>query len=265
MRFICLGFVEERKWQAMSKSEQEAWIEECFAYDDVLFASGNWTGSGEALQSSRTAKTLRRKSGKLIITDGPYAETKEQLGGFGELEAEDMNGAVELISRHPGIHSGAFEIRPVDQDSIPCCKPAAAAPDTLAEGMKFVCLGYADENNRKAMPAPEREALHQEYIAYGEVLGKHGRWVGGEALQSAGIAKTVRSRRGKVLVTDGPYAETKEQLGGVAIFKFRDMEHAIQSWAQHPCLHIGDALEIRPTDEEFATLVAARQAGAHSK
>jgi hypothetical protein len=87
MKFICLGYADERLWDAMSESEREAIIEECFAYDDTLRRGGYWTKVGEALQSSRAAKTLRPKGGKVIVTDGPlvtdgpYAETKEQLGG----------------------------------------------------------------------------------------------------------------------------------------------------------------------------------------
>ena len=68
-----------------------------------------------------------------------------------------------------------------------------------------------------------------------------------------------------MLVTDGPYAETKEQLGGVATLRFRDLDHAIQAWSNHPCLRVGDSLEIRPADEQFDALVAARQQAAAAK
>jgi hypothetical protein len=65
---------------------------------------------------------------------------------------------------------------------------------------------------------------------------------------------------GKVLVTDGPYAETKEQLGGVAMHTFHDIEQAVEAWSTHPCLRLGDVLEIRPADEEFNARIAAREA-----
>jgi len=97
MRFICLGYMEEKKWDAVPQSERDAMMEECFAYDDVLRKNGHWIG-GEALQSVRAAKTLRWKGGKVLVTDGPFAETKEQLGGLGLLEATDMNHAIELMS-----------------------------------------------------------------------------------------------------------------------------------------------------------------------
>jgi hypothetical protein len=105
----------------------------------------------------------------------------------------------------------------------------------------------------------------EECFAYGDVLRRNGAWVGGEALHGAATAKTLRTRAGKVLVTDGPYAETKEQLGGFATFKFDGMEHAIEAWSNHPCLLMGDLLEIRPADEEFQARVEARLEHAQAK
>ena len=114
MRFLCLGYMNEKRWDAMSPSEQESLMQECFAYDDVLRQNGYFAG-GEALQSVRTAKTLRWQGGKVLVTDGPFAETKEQLGGLLLLEARDMDHAVALMSKHPGVRlGGPFEIRPVE-------------------------------------------------------------------------------------------------------------------------------------------------------
>ena len=115
MKFICLGYHDESQWEARSKSEQEALMEECLAYDDVLRKEGHWLDGGAALQSARTARSLKWRGGKAVVTDGPYAETKEVLGGFGILEAKDIGQAVELMSRHPGVRTGTFEIRPIDQ------------------------------------------------------------------------------------------------------------------------------------------------------
>ena len=113
MKYICLGYMEEKKWKTMSESERNAMIDECFAYDDVLRKNGHFVG-GEALQSAGNATTLRWKNGKVSITDGPYAETKEQLGGILVLEARDLNHATQLISKHPGVKAGPFEIRPAE-------------------------------------------------------------------------------------------------------------------------------------------------------
>ena len=113
MKYICLGYMDPKKWETMSESEQNAMMDECFAYDDVLRKKGHFVG-GEALQSARNATTLRWKNGKVSITDGPYAETKEQLGGILVLEAKDLNHAIQLMSQHPGVKAGPFEIRQVE-------------------------------------------------------------------------------------------------------------------------------------------------------
>lgn len=111
MRFICLGYLDEIKWETLSETERNALMDECFAYDDELRGNGHFAG-GEALQGARTARTLKWKRGKVSVTDGPFAETKEVLGGILILEADDMDHAVELMSSHPGVKAGPFEIRP---------------------------------------------------------------------------------------------------------------------------------------------------------
>lgn len=114
MRYLCLGYMEEDKWDAMSESEQEAAMKECFAYDDVLRKNGHFV-RGDALQSVRNAATLRWRNGEVSVTDGPFAETKEQLGGILVLEATDLNHAIQLMSKHPGVRlGGCFELRPLD-------------------------------------------------------------------------------------------------------------------------------------------------------
>ncbi|MBE9079097.1 YciI family protein [Romeria aff. gracilis LEGE 07310] len=115
MKFICLGYFDETQWDRLSKTEQTALMEECFAYDDELRRGGHFIG-GEALQCFRNAATIRYRNGKVTVTDGPYAETKEQLGGILLLEARDLNHAIQLMSQHPGVRSGPFEIRPADEE-----------------------------------------------------------------------------------------------------------------------------------------------------
>jgi len=111
MKYVCLGYYDEKEWETIAQKERTALMDECFAYDDVLRKNGHFV-RGEGLQSARTAATLRWKNGKAIVTDGPYAETKEQLGGLLVLEATDLNQAIQLMSEHPGVKIGPFEIRP---------------------------------------------------------------------------------------------------------------------------------------------------------
>ena len=112
MKFVCLGYYDEKGWDTIPQGEQNALVDECLAYDDVLRENNRFVG-GEALQPSGTAATVRYDKGKVVVTDGPYSETKEQIGGILVLEARDLNHAIELMSKHPGVKAGPFEIRPV--------------------------------------------------------------------------------------------------------------------------------------------------------
>ena len=112
MKYICLGYYDKNKFDAMTEGERSAMFDTCFDYDDHLRANGHWAG-GEALQSAETALTLYWKNGKVATTDGPYAETKEQLGGILVVEARDINHAQQLMAQHPALKFGSiFEIRP---------------------------------------------------------------------------------------------------------------------------------------------------------
>src|SRR5258707_11925361 len=116
MKFLCLSHIDEQKFDVMSESERETFIKECFAYDDILRKNGHFVRL-EALQNAQNAKTLRYRNGKVSITDGPYAETKEQIGGILLFDAIDLNHATELMSKHPGIRVATFELRALDEES----------------------------------------------------------------------------------------------------------------------------------------------------
>jgi hypothetical protein len=114
MRYVCLGFFDETKFAAIPQEDAQRMMEECFAYDDELRRGGHFIG-GEALDSARNAVTLRMKDGEVQVTDGPYTETKEMLGGILLLEARDLSHAVALMSKHPGVKMGPFEIRSANE------------------------------------------------------------------------------------------------------------------------------------------------------
>ncbi|MCA9178136.1 MAG: nuclear transport factor 2 family protein [Planctomycetales bacterium] len=117
MRYICLGFIDENQWSSLPAAEGQQLMESCFEYDNELRRSGNFAG-GIALDTAKHAVTLSMANGRVEVTDGPYAETKEVLGGILMLEARDMNHAISLMSRHPGVGIGPFEIRPADEQTI---------------------------------------------------------------------------------------------------------------------------------------------------
>lgn len=115
MRFVCLGYFDERRFASLPENEQQTFMNRCMDYDDELRRGGHFLG-GEALQGVQSAVTLRLEQGKAVATDGPYAETKEILGGILLLEARDLNHAIALMSRHPGLAAGPFEIRPANEE-----------------------------------------------------------------------------------------------------------------------------------------------------
>jgi len=113
MKFFCLGYFDETQWEAMPDTDRNVLMDACLAYDDTLRQKGHILG-GEALQSPKTATTLRYRNGRVTVTDGPFAETKEQLGGILIIEASDTKEAIQLLSKHPGVKIGPFEIRAVE-------------------------------------------------------------------------------------------------------------------------------------------------------
>lgn len=114
MKFVCLGYMDEARWEAMSQAERDAVLGECMAYGGELGRNGHVL-AGEPLQRSRNSVTLRHQDGQVSVTDGPYAETKEQIGGVLIFEARDLNHAIQLMSGNPGLRMGPFEIRAVDE------------------------------------------------------------------------------------------------------------------------------------------------------
>lgn len=114
MKYLCMVIIDEKKLQAMSESEAQALDDESLEYDDVLRKRGHFLAA-QALESVSSATTVRIRSGKVSITDGPFAETHEQIGGFILIEAKDLNEAIQLASHHPGIRLGAVEVRPIKE------------------------------------------------------------------------------------------------------------------------------------------------------
>jgi hypothetical protein len=112
MKYLCLIYDNEPQLARMSKTEADAFMGEYFAFTDAIRKSGHYLG-GEALQPVGTATTIRIRNGKMSTTDGPFAETKEQLGGFYLIEAKDLDDAIEVASRIPSARYGSIELRPI--------------------------------------------------------------------------------------------------------------------------------------------------------
>ena len=112
MKYLCLIYESEANWATMSKEEGDKVMNEYFAFTADTKKSGHYV-AGEALQPVASASTVRVRKGKLATTDGPFAETKEQLGGFYLIEAKDLNDAIQVASRIPAAKTGSIEVRPI--------------------------------------------------------------------------------------------------------------------------------------------------------
>jgi hypothetical protein len=112
MQYLCLIYDDERQWEKMPPAESEKIIGEFHAYTESIRKSGHYVG-GNALQPTHTATTVRVRQGRLATTDGPFAETKEQLGGYYLVQARDLNEAIQLAARIPGARLGSVEVRPI--------------------------------------------------------------------------------------------------------------------------------------------------------
>jgi len=116
MKYLCLIYSDEKNLATMSKSDMDALMSEYNQFTESIKKSGQYIG-GEALQPVHTATTVRIRNGKMSTTDGPFAETKEQLGGFYFIEARDLNDAIQVASRIPSAKHGSIEVRPIEDFS----------------------------------------------------------------------------------------------------------------------------------------------------
>ena len=112
MKYLCLIYEDEKNWNKMPKDQADAVMGEYFAFTDGIRKSGHYLG-GEALQPTQSATTPRVRNGKVSTTDGPFAETKEQLGGYYLINAKDLNDAIQVASKIPSARFGSIEVRPL--------------------------------------------------------------------------------------------------------------------------------------------------------
>lgn len=112
MKYLCLIYDDEQQWQKFPKEVQDKYMGEYMAFTDSIKKNGQYVGSFQ-LQPSHTATIVRSRNGKVSTTDGPFVETKEQLGGYYLIEAKDLNDAIQVASRIPSARSGSIEVRPV--------------------------------------------------------------------------------------------------------------------------------------------------------
>lgn len=200
---------------------------------------------GERLRPEQDATTVRVRGGELLVSDGPFTESKESIGGFDVIDARDLDEAIEIASRHPVASFGRVEVRPFVR--WPDAEPGARiVPAGFAErepvGKRYLLLVIADPTGERA--ASDGDAGDDPEAWVTEMDGRGVRLFG-EVLRGPEDATFVRRRDGEVLVADGPLTEAKEWIAGFDLLEVADLAEAIEVASKHPMAR-GGALELRP-------------------
>jgi hypothetical protein len=207
----------------------DAWVEEMDGRGTRLL--------GRALGDPSSAATVRVRNGETLISDGPFVESKEWVAGFDLIDCADIDEAIEAAAKHPISWFHSIEIRPLDGDRL-------ADPPLVADQsqMKFMLMVIGNDQ-----PYTEAErAIFEAGIP--PLVAEHERrqsWLLGHSLQGPQTATMVRVRDGQTLLSDGPFAETKEFIAGFDVLACDTREEAIEIAAIHPVSAIR-MIEVRP-------------------
>jgi hypothetical protein len=231
MRYILIHAVDQhpsRQWGDEHETAFAAWVEEL-------------EGAGAGLQGARVrpaadATTVRIRGGELIVTDGPFAETREQMAGYDVIECASREAAERWAAGHPSSWVGEIEVRALPA-SAPQPPPLSEPADGKAQYLLLVCVD-------PATPAEEYERM-DPVDAWVEEMDGAGIRLYGTELDSPENARRVRVRDEQALVLDGPFAETKEQIAGFDVLECADLDEAIDVARKHPMARAG-ILEVRP-------------------
>jgi hypothetical protein len=216
----------------------EAWNDEAWAaltsWMDETIGSGV-SIEGGPLRLDADATTIKVRDGQLIVTDGPYAETKEQVAGYDVIECASPEEAERWAGRHPHSWMGAVEVRALVGGT-----PAVHLPELSAGKTRYMMLVCTDPT-----ADPQEFARLEPAGPWAAEMDGRGIRLFGSELEPPGAARTVRTRESRAIVTDGPFAETKEQIVGFDVLECADLDEAIEAAAKHPMARAG-IVEVRP-------------------
>jgi hypothetical protein len=217
----------ESQWGDETRAGLSSWLEEAIRTGTGL--------QGAGLRPTAEATTVKVRGGELLISDGPYAETKEQVVGYDVIECASPEEAVRWAARHPHSWTGAAEVR-----ALPDRAPAVHLPEPGEGKIRYMMLVCTD-------PAVDPEGFTRIEPVDPWVAEMNGRGVRlyGTELEPPGSARTVRVRDARTLVTDGPFAETKEQIAGFDVLDCAGLDEAVEVASRHPMARLG-ILELRP-------------------
>lgn len=241
MKYMMLIYGAENSW---TDAEREECMIESLGIGDQLAAKGKFIGCSP-LEPVSTAVSVRRRNGQTLVTDGPFAETTEQLGGYYLLELADLDEAIAVAASLPPAKKGTVEIRPLfDLDGLPPSRPIPIGNSDPA-GIPYLLMCYDDEAAWAAAgPNAQTDAMAVA-AKLAHRVSEVGQYLAASPLHPAATATCVRVRDGKRSITDGPFAETHEVLGGFYLVLAKSREEAVEIAAQHPGLRFG-GVEVRP-------------------
>jgi hypothetical protein len=226
LQLICIENETTDEQNRIMSTEVFPWVEDTVARRISI--------TGKPLADPRTARTVRVRNGETLISDGPFADTKEFIGGFDLLECESMEQAIQVASKHPVAWFNAIELRPIPADNaIPHYIDHA-----VLRQMLLVCFdGIPD--------APEVEAqVARDAEAWRDQLERSGVRIAGAQIAPPNAARTVRVRGGQTIVSDGPFIETEEFIGGFDLLGCETFEEAVSLAARHPVARF-NKIEVR--------------------
>ncbi len=241
MKYLLLIYGAEDSW---TEDERKDCMIESLAFCDELRAGGKYLDASP-LESVTTAASVRVRDGRALITDGPFAETTEQLGGYFLLDLADLDEAIAVAARVPPAAKGTVEIRPlVALEGLP---PERPLPADWGDGSRtpFLLLCYDDEAAWEAAGPQAVAEARAEAAALARRLSDEGRYLSASPIHPAATATCVCVRGGRRVITDGPFAETHEALGGYYLILAEDRATAIRFATQHPGARVG-TVEVRP-------------------
>jgi len=207
----------------MTEAERAACMAESLRVCDDLKAKGQFIDAAP-LQPVATASTVRVRNGRQLVTAGPFAETVEQLGGFYMLELPDLDTVIAVAAKLPPVTKGTVEIRPVlAMDGLPPARPH----ECEGGDAPYLLLAYHDEAAWEKAGADARREGSAAAVALAHDLAAGGDYFSAAPLHPSATATSVRVRDGRRLITDGPFAETTEVLGGYFLVRAADRVAAL--------------------------------------
>ena len=249
MKYMLLVYSPENAW---TREEWTACTIESGKVCQDLQSQGKFIVAAP-LHPVATATTVRVRGGKPLITVGPFAETTEQLGGFFLIDVRHLDEAIAIAARLPSALKGTVEVRPVFHlDGLPI-DHLDVRLGNLGDRSRYMLLCYDDEQAWSDAGPVALHAAQAEAVTLTQQLSSRGQYVSASPLHPISTATSVRIRRGKRLVTDGPFAETREFLGGYYLIDARDLNDAIDIASQHPGAKFG-AVEIRRLVDLFSVV-----------